>query len=236
MLRRALVLAVLGLCSSASFAAAQARIEVSPVSVDLTIARPIASLRLRNTASTPAAFDARAYAWTQSDGQDQLAPASDLIVAPPAFVIAPGGEQIVRIATLAKTAPQTELAYRLLLSEAPLQNDAAPAGLRLRLQLSLPVFLAPADRGGAPRPRVEYVSAGQQRGVRIENVGAVHLILADAAFGAEKLSLPRYLLAGARVERPAPAAGVLALSYLDPDTQDSLRSDYASAQPIASGR
>lgn len=235
-MRLVFALAVLGLCATAPIASAQARIEVSPVALDLTATRPISSLRLRNTASTPAAFDAKAYSWTQVDGMDKLSPASDLIVSPPAFVIPPGGEQIVRVAALTKGAPPTELAYRLLFSETPLQTGAAPSGLRLRLQLSLPVFLAPATRGGAPKPRVEYVNAGKQRGVRIENNGAVHLVLTDGAFGAEKLSLPRYLLAGSRVERPAPAIGTLALSYLDPEAQEILRSEYAPAESLARGR
>jgi P pilus assembly chaperone PapD len=129
-----------------------------------------------------------------------------------------------------------ERAYRLLFSETPLQNGAAPAGLRMRLQLSLPVFLAPASRGGPPKPRVEYVNSGKQRSVRIDNTGAAHLVLTDGAFGAEKLSLPRYLLAGASVERPAPATGALALSYLNPDAQEILRSEYAPPEPIAGGR
>lgn len=236
MWRSAVAIAALGLLATAPVASAQARVEVSPVGVDLTATKPISSLRLRNTASTPAAFDVKAYVWTQTNGQDVLTPAADLIVSPPAFVIAPGGEQIVRVASLVKGAPPVENAYRILFSEAPLQGVASETGLRLRLQLSLPVFLAPASRGGPPKPHVEYVSTGKNRLVRIENPSAAHLVLTDGAFGTEKLSLPRYLLAGSSMERPAPAAGALALSFLDPDAQEISHSEYAPAPSITNGR
>lgn len=177
------------------------RIEVAPVRLEFGNEKAIGSLRLHNTSDAPVAFEAQALAWTQSEGEDILTETNAAIVSPPAFVIAPHGEQIVRVGVHVSDRDK-EQTFRLLFTENLLNTTSEDQNLRLRLQMSLPVFVAP--RGGQTNDvlRVEHADAGEK--VRISNVSNRHVVIADSFVGATKVPLPRYLLAGQSVERAVP--------------------------------
>ncbi|MGE3303484.1 MAG: molecular chaperone [Hyphomonadaceae bacterium] len=180
-------------------ARAAPQVEVAPVVVELPAGKAIASIRIRNVTDAPVAFEARVYAWSQDDaGRDVLRESGDLAVWPPAFVAPSGGAQIVRVAAQTASAPAVERAYRVVFSQQPLGVEAAE-GLRLRLQLSLPVFVAPAH--AMDRAPEMFMVEGAPRRLRVTNPGNRRITL-DIA---ENPSLPRYLLAGSTVEGEAAA-------------------------------
>ncbi len=61
-----------------------ASLQVSPISLDLTAPARTSSVTLRNNTDGTTNVQIRAYKWTQVAGVDQLMPANDVIVSPPA--------------------------------------------------------------------------------------------------------------------------------------------------------
>jgi P pilus assembly chaperone PapD len=226
LIRASALIAALALAAPAAAAPA---IEVSPVTITLAPRQEIAALRLRNVSDQPMAFNAALKAWTQRNGEDAFAPAPEMIVAPPAFVIAPGREQIVRIGApgAARERGAVERAYRLFFVQQPLAGIAPGQGLQVRLELALPVFVAPdaPEQPGAPL----VTRAGPGR-IRIANPSNQHIVLALGAAG-DDMRLPRYLLAGAAVERPTPRANALSIVFAAPDARALKHQDYDLAPP-----
>jgi fimbrial chaperone protein len=120
---------------------------ISPLRADLSGSTKTAALTVRNEDATPLVVQAEGMAWSQPDGEDTLAASRDLLVSPAVFTLAPGGQQLVRVALRRAPDPARELSYRLIVQEVP--QAAAPQfnGLRMALRLSIPVFVA-ADRAG----------------------------------------------------------------------------------------
>ena len=205
----------LALLAFAPLAQAAPPVQIAPVLIDLPAKRPIASVRLTNPSGEPLAFSATALAWTQENGADRLAPATDIIITPPAFVIRPGGEQIVRLGS-SSPASDTERAYRLLFSQTLLR--ASEGGqLRMRYELSLPLFLAPAKARGDGLTVTQWADALGKRQLRVENNANRRVQVLGAKLADAPVSLPRYLLAGASVTLPAPQtqSAALRVSYAD---------------------
>ncbi len=212
-------------------AAAAPRVQVSPVLIEIEGERRIASLRVKNASDAPAAFHASAMAWAQENGADRLSPAGDLVVSPPAFVIGPGATQVVRVGASAPHPIQSERAYRLLLRETKLDlsgtgGGAPERGLNVRLEISLPVFVAPPQTEPPPAPAVVLAAPGV---LRIHNRAKRHLRLGGLE-GAGGPALPRYLLAGADLERAVGpelnAAGQVRLTYTPAGAQEPLAQTY----------
>lgn len=195
--RALFLLAVMPMASLAPARAQTGGIQVAPVMVEMSDERSFASLHIRNGRGRPAAFEADVYVWRQIDGEDVLSPTEALLVAPGVFEIAPGGEQVVRLAA-PRPDPARELAFRLILRELPTQR-ADGARLGFTLEMSLPVFVTPNDARATLEARTEPRSLGT--GLVLTNAGSAHaqiLSLDDVDAGA--LAAPRYLLAGASAE------------------------------------
>lgn len=198
---RAALLALLAACL-APLAAAQGGLRVSPIGLEMAGEARTTFFRVENDSARARAFELHVMRWKQDDGADVLTPSGDLIVSPSVFELPAGRAQIVRAALRADVAPgETELAYRFLLRELTLEDAPAASGLRLQLELSLPLFVR--GRGGA-----EALTAQRAGGdVVIANAGAAHVRLAEVRVGGEAIAAPRYLLAGSWFRRPAPRAG-----------------------------
>jgi fimbrial chaperone protein len=120
---------------------------ISPLRVDLSGTTLTAALTVRNEDATTVVVQAETLAWSQPDGDDALEASRDLLVSPAVFTLAPGAQQIVRVALRGAPDATQELSYRLIVQEVP--QAAAPefTGLRVALRLSVPVFVA-AERAG----------------------------------------------------------------------------------------
>lgn len=176
-----------------------AQLGIAPLTIRMGD-RQSAIVRLTNHGTSAIALQLRPFAWSQPDGSDRLSPGTNLLLVSPAIArIAPGKDQVFRLFHRGEGTP-SELAYRLLIDELPdPQGDGGrPAGPRLRMQFSLPVFAGPP---GDHAPRLAATAQGGE--VRIVNSGSGHirigeplLRLADGRVIALGMRGPVYLLAG----------------------------------------
>lgn len=145
---------------------------VHPVSVALSPERQATTLRVTNTNSQPVTIQVELQHWSQPEGEDQLAPTSDVIAMPPMFTVAPGQHQVVRVGLRKPLAADKEQAYRLLLKEIPGQSSGG--GLQLALNMSLPVFVKPSV---SVTPQVDWQVERLEDGklaLSVDNHGAGH--------------------------------------------------------------
>ncbi len=216
LLRRLLL--ALGL-SGWALAAAAAAIEVAPVSHELAPGKTALSMTISNRGDGDVTVQVRGFVWTQADGQDQLLPASDVVVAPAIFSLAPGRQQVLRALVPPAPAGQ-ERSYRLLIDELP-SADAA-GQVRMALRLSVPVFVHGA--AAAPSRLAGRLDAAQGR-ITVSNAGGVRARIHDLALvtasgeriGAAPQAGP-YVLGGAQrtwsvaPSRPLAAGAPMALT------------------------
>jgi fimbrial chaperone protein len=188
------------------FAAGQAQagsFQVGPVSATLTVDHPVAALTVRNTGADPAVIQLEAMTWSQVGDQDKYGPASDILATPPIFTVAAGASQVIRVGSRAPSS-QGERAYRLFLREIPPPPKPGFQGMRMALEISLPLFVAP----GTPITpslhwRATMANAGHLR-IQLTNTGTAHARLSRftlaLAASAKPLPIPTktvYVLPGA---------------------------------------
>lgn len=132
-----------------------AKIEVSPVVLELPAGSTTTVLTVTNRGDDGTAIQVRGFNWSQTATQDRLQPTRALLVSPPMFELKPGESQTVRI-LLRSTASGAEASYRVLVDELP--SAGAASTIRFPLRLSLPVFAEPA--GFAAPHLAWHVGAG----------------------------------------------------------------------------
>jgi fimbrial chaperone protein len=198
----ALSLLAMGVLAAADEAAASA-LSVAPIRVELNSATRTAVLTVRNQEDKPVVVQARPAAWSQREGEDQLADTRDLLVTPPIFTVPPRGQQVLRIALLRDPDPARELDYRLVLSEVPPTAAPETTGLRVTLRISLPVFVAAQGPAAADLAWSHRLLADGTLEVDAVNRGSAHIQIFDfdvEAAGQSGASLhtdtPHYLLPG----------------------------------------
>jgi fimbrial chaperone protein len=191
----ALFLAGVGSCTAATF-------QISPVTASLSTGHRIAAFVVRNTSDKATTIQLRTVSWSQANGEDAFASTQEILATPPISTIPPGGRQIVRVGILHEQPDRTERAYRLFVREVPSAPTTGKTGLRVVLEMSLPIFVEPAVMGS---PRLSWsATRPDDRHVRIQvrNEGTRHVHLAhvqlQAAHG-QKLPIspdPAYVLPG----------------------------------------
>ena len=189
-----------------------ASLQVSPVTVDLTAPAQAASVNLRNNGDRPVNVQVRVYGWTQSGGDDQLAPAKDVVASPPAATLQPGTTYTIRVARTAAPVTAGEETYRLLVDELPDVNVRRPAdAVNLVIRYSIPVFFA--DRSAGAELRWDVRRDGGGLVVEATNTGNRHAKIANltVASPAGRVSfgqgLNGYVLPGATRRWTAAAGG-----------------------------
>ena len=194
---------------AASGGAKAANLQISPVSIAFAPAQGAAGINLQNFGDTPLYGQVRVFTWEQKDGIDVLTPTADVVASPPIIEVAAKSVQTIRLVRRKPVEGALERSYRILIDEIP-RNEAG-SGVAIRLQYSVPVFVAPAATGAAPELSF---SLGHRDGalvLRARNGGAQHAQLGAtrmrAKDGAEvELSkgLLGYALAGEAREWPLP--------------------------------
>jgi P pilus assembly chaperone PapD len=184
-------------------AAQSAGVQVTPIVIQASPRTGLASFRVHNGHARETAYQLEAFEWTQANGESVLTPAEDVVLAPSVFLMPANGDQIVRLAVpRGVLGGARERSYRVLLRELPNQ-EAPQSGSRLVIEMSMPVFVTPAGARGALAVQRMRDADGAPV-LRIENTGAARLNLADAPSAPDIENLPRYLLAGQHLIRPAP--------------------------------
>ncbi|WP_343713580.1 molecular chaperone [Inquilinus sp.] len=155
-----------------------ASLQVSPVSVDLTAPAQASAVNLRNNGDRPVNVQVRVFKWTQSGGDDQLAPATDVVASPPAASLQPGTTYTIRVARTGAPVASGEQTYRLLIDELPEVNVRRPAdSVNLVVRYSIPVFFA--DRAAGAELRWDVRREGGSLVVEATNSGDRHAKIAN---------------------------------------------------------
>lgn len=167
-----------------------------------------------NDGSTVTAIQVRTYAWSQTDGKDQLTTSDAILASPPIVTIAPGDSQVVRL-VLRRMPQGHEATYRILLDQIP---PAAEVGIvHIVLRLSIPVFAQPMARAV---PRVHFYierNAGQvflvgvNDGLRHEAIRNIVLSTSDGRQLTTASGASPYILAGVTRRWEIEAQNTLAL-------------------------
>lgn len=172
------------LCISALALAAPlgqaASFSVSPLRVELGPGHASQALTVRNDNPHDAVVvQAQLLSWRQQEGQDRHGPTRDVLASPPIFTIPPGAAQIVRVALRRPPDDGHEHAFRLLLREVPATAAAHEEGVRIALELNLPVFVKPHPAvAPALAWRLQRDGADTLR-LRVENGGSAHIQIAN---------------------------------------------------------
>ncbi|MFK3665887.1 molecular chaperone [Ochrobactrum teleogrylli] len=87
--------------------------------IDLSAQTAASNIRIWNDAKRPINVQARIYRWSQSNGADTYAEATDVVASPPISQLKPGSENIVRIVRTSKSPVKAEESYRLIVDELP---------------------------------------------------------------------------------------------------------------------
>lgn len=175
---------------------------VNPVRVTLTDTQGIAALTVRNMGAEATVVQLDLMDWSQAKGDNVLVPSEQLLATPPLFTLPPGGSQIIRVGLRKPADANRESTYRVILREV-LPERTDEQGLRVALQLSLPVFVVPHGRY-TPKLNWKLTRTGGD-GLRLTatNVGNAHvqigsfrIMLPDERTSIANRAAPDYLLPG----------------------------------------
>lgn len=155
-----------------------ADIKLSTVIITLSDRQVATGLTLTNVGAKPALFHLRLSRWTQAGGQDVLEPSTELLINPPIVEIPPQAAQMVRIGYAGKRQQPAEQAFRLMLEEVPIANNAGAQAVETLLKISLPVFIEPLGNDAAP---AITATARRNAGLTLANNGMRHVRIINYA-------------------------------------------------------
>ncbi len=217
-MRRVAILAAVAAFLAPVAAGAQAALRVQPLSVDVTSPSQASSITLQNNGPEILSVQLRVFEWTQADGQDQLAPTTDVVASPPVARIAPGSSYTIRIArTVGAAAAGSEKSYRLWVDELPpaALSRAEGGQVDVRLRFDLPVFFHSA--GSSPTLSWSSRKAGDDLVLEATNSGSGHARIEalELRTGSDEVSfgegLNGYVLANSTRRWTAPSGSANAL-------------------------
>lgn len=177
-------------------------IEIFPVRVEVGATESIASMQVRNPRTQSVQLQIDVLEWHQNQNQDQLSPATDVMVVPRLLDLAPGIQQHVRIG-LTGGDRRRQRSYRLRIREIPPPPAPDFVGVRTVLEMSVPVFFDGIDAipaqltwRGRRTPEGTIMVSGANLGGGYALFSRLRLLGAGDAVLAES-KRPHYVLAGA---------------------------------------
>jgi fimbrial chaperone protein len=149
---------------------------ISPLRVEFTPGNETQVVRITNEGQSSLSIQVQGFRWSQApDGDDRFEPAESLVAVPTVFSVEPGQRQIVRVGTLDPTFTDVEQSFRLFFTELARPDSESGPGVSMRLRVSIPAFVAPAD-GPRPRLRIErFVRDGDAARITLRNTGNQHV-------------------------------------------------------------
>ena len=141
--------------------AVHASINVSPVRINLGDDHDKDVVRITNQEDSAKSYEVEVVAWSQTEERREVyAPTEDILAVPPLFSLNPGEEQLVRVGMLVPADAATERSYRMFITELapPEPKKIESSGVTMRLQIGIPVFVAPNT---LPTATLEYVDSLQ---------------------------------------------------------------------------
>jgi fimbrial chaperone protein len=184
---------------------------VTPVRIYMTPKDRAVAVTITNEAGEPVVLQADIYEWRQSpEGEDQLTPSEDLILAPPVIKLAAKAKQVVRLARLQPPDASRQLIYRMILRELPEAGPSKGINVPIALALSMPVFITPqvakhATSCTALRNETKTLS------VQCANTGSAYAQVREVVVRQDGQAVGRfeggaYILPGVRKRLPIEAA------------------------------
>lgn len=132
------------LAAAATHCACAGVFSVTPVRIYMTPKDRAVAVTITNEADEPVVLQADVYEWRQTaEGEDELTPSEDLILAPPIVKLGAKARQVVRLARLQPPDASRQLVYRLILRELPEVGPSKGINVPIALALSMPVFITP---------------------------------------------------------------------------------------------
>lgn len=169
----------------ASVSVTHASMSVSPVRIDLSDEHRKDVIRVSNQDESAKSYEVNVVAWSQSRERREIyTPTEDLLAVPPLFTLQPGEEQIVRIGMLQDADAATERSYRMFVTElAPPQPESpAATGITMRVQIGVPVFVAPTALPTATLDYVDSMQVEEQLFMQFRNSGNTHVKVTEVQF------------------------------------------------------
>lgn len=148
--------------------------KVTPIKVFLEAKTKTTSFTITNEGEEPITVEISAVSWGQSEtGVDQYDATKDLVVFPKVVTLNKGEERLIRLGNQSRTGGEREAAYRIFAKELPVTKPGE-IGLRMALQMSIPVFVAPLKQKKKHEILDSQLSDGKIA-FTIRNDGNVHL-------------------------------------------------------------
>lgn len=124
-------------------AAVAASLSAEPLRLELEPSARSAAITVRNEDATPVVVQARLLAWSQPEGKDALEETREFLVTPAVVEIPAHGFQVLRIGRRTAAPPvDVEQTFRILIKEVLPEPEAGASGVRMAMELSLPLFIA----------------------------------------------------------------------------------------------
>jgi fimbrial chaperone protein len=183
-------------------------LSISPIRLTLSSGQTTGSLSLRNTGTESSSVQMQIMRWSQTEGSDVLEETEELLATPPIFSIEPGGVQVIRVGLRRAIDPSNEIAFRLILREIPPPPNEDFTGMRMVLELSLPVFVLPLITA---EPSLQWGIVRNEDNaltLTVRNGGNAHIKIKEirlASVGggdAGTIQVPKYVLIGGVQEWP----------------------------------
>ena len=189
---------------------AAASLQISPVMINLRASQAATGISLQNDGDVAIYGQVRVFLWDQKNGDDVLTPTDELIASPPVMQIGPKSMQTIRLVRRtgapAGQGGGTERQYRILIDEVPTTAEARE-GVAIKLQYSVPVFIAATAPNVAPQLAWQFFKRDGAWYLRVTNSGTLHaqigattLVTADGRQHDLSRGLLGYALAGRQRE------------------------------------
>lgn len=204
--RKAAVIAAFLLILGFIVPSAQASVDVSPVRLDLSDDHDKDVIHIGNRDDSEKSYQVEVVAWSQTEERREVyTPTDELLAVPLLFTLQPGEEQLVRVGKLVPADSEVERSYRVFVTEiaAPQADEDAALGVRMRIQVGIPVFVSPGQ--AIPVATLNYLDSMRVEDmlfVRFRNSGNTHVKVTEVRHtpsdSAEQTVTPAlvYLLAG----------------------------------------
>lgn len=150
-----------------------ASLQISPVMINLRVGQTATGISLQNASDQPIYGQVRVFLWEQKNGDDVLTPTDELIASPPVMQIAAKSAQTIRLVRRSAAAPGPERQFRVLIDEVPTSAEARD-GVAIKLQYSVPVFVAATAPGGEYQLRWTFFKRDGAWMLRVTNTGTLH--------------------------------------------------------------
>jgi fimbrial chaperone protein len=142
-MRRSLLgLIAAGLTMAAVPSAEAVGLRVSPVIIDMTARQPITTVKVWNDDRQPVGVQIRVFAWHRQGGKDVLQPTRDVVASPPQAMLAPGSQNVIRLARVSSRPLRGVETYRLLIDELPHAHQR-PGTVAFLVRQALPITISP---------------------------------------------------------------------------------------------